>query len=373
MHRAIHNGDDFYTVLKVPASATDADIRRAYRHAALSAHPDKGGTKEGFHLIAVAFQVLSCTASRAAYDKLLGQGDGIPSSGTSAAASRGTKRQAPQAGIGTQRRRKGRRRDPSRSQLIAALEQLQGVIRSAEPPLRRGMIESMPPVLRSALVAAMTKQAQEHRRLSAQTAGVRRHPSKSSLLRGVAAMRTIRYPQRTRYVANAQFSALRLYGREQSGLETAIEQQSVLVRLRHAMTGESSRDAGFWLDGPRAYEVCKAVLDESGTSEELLNLRVWVQMRATGWLGPRSQVASGAMGLREAFEVHAGLHRARATSWAAFREEWVRLMCVRRGGSVSRRSAEAAADAARSAFLKQQLANATKSVEVALQAHGSFR
>ena len=44
---------------------TESQLRTAYRQAALSAHPDKpGGSIDRFHLIAFAFQVLSCAKSQ---------------------------------------------------------------------------------------------------------------------------------------------------------------------------------------------------------------------------------------------------------------------------------------------------------------------
>jgi curved DNA-binding protein CbpA len=38
----------FYDVLDVKKDATDGEIKKAYKKAALMAHPDKGGTDELF-------------------------------------------------------------------------------------------------------------------------------------------------------------------------------------------------------------------------------------------------------------------------------------------------------------------------------------
>ncbi|CAE8646690.1 unnamed protein product, partial [Polarella glacialis] len=56
------------------------------------AHPDKGGSQEHFHAVVRAFEVLSCAASRDAYDGALARGlpeaiaakGSIPSSDTAA-------------------------------------------------------------------------------------------------------------------------------------------------------------------------------------------------------------------------------------------------------------------------------------------------
>merc|ERR1719247_3314066 len=65
---------DYYTVLGVTRTATDADLRRAYREQALRHHPDKNPdcvaeATEKFKLVAEAYSVLKDPQSRAAYDK----------------------------------------------------------------------------------------------------------------------------------------------------------------------------------------------------------------------------------------------------------------------------------------------------------------
>ena len=48
---------DLYEVLNVTATATLAELRPAFKRAALAAHPDKGGNKEAFHTVMVAFEI----------------------------------------------------------------------------------------------------------------------------------------------------------------------------------------------------------------------------------------------------------------------------------------------------------------------------
>ncbi|GAB3283089.1 hypothetical protein GCM10027449_25740 [Sinomonas notoginsengisoli] len=58
-----------YEVLGVPITASEAEIKRAYRRAARAHHPDQGGDVGEFHRVTLAYEVLSHSASRAAYDR----------------------------------------------------------------------------------------------------------------------------------------------------------------------------------------------------------------------------------------------------------------------------------------------------------------
>mmetsp|Transcript_51429 Transcript_51429/g.95145 ORF Transcript_51429/g.95145 Transcript_51429/m.95145 type:complete len:512 (-) Transcript_51429:151-1686(-) len=74
----------FYKLLEVEKSASDADIKKAYRKLAVKHHPDKGGDPEKFKEITRAYEVLSDSDKRAKYDRfgeegLDGDGGGDPS------------------------------------------------------------------------------------------------------------------------------------------------------------------------------------------------------------------------------------------------------------------------------------------------------
>lgn len=60
---------NFYAVLGVDPAAGPQEVRAAYRRAALLAHPDKGGSPEGFKLLVRAFETISDEGLRAAYDR----------------------------------------------------------------------------------------------------------------------------------------------------------------------------------------------------------------------------------------------------------------------------------------------------------------
>lgn len=73
---------DHYETLGVSRSATQADIKKAYRRLAHKHHPDKGGgDEEKFKEINNAYEVLSDTKKRAQYDQFGSAFDGSGASG----------------------------------------------------------------------------------------------------------------------------------------------------------------------------------------------------------------------------------------------------------------------------------------------------
>ncbi|CAO1616601.1 unnamed protein product [Parajaminaea phylloscopi] len=60
---------EYYDLLNVSASATELELKKAYRKAAIVNHPDKGGDEEKFKLIGEAYRVLSDSNLRGEYDR----------------------------------------------------------------------------------------------------------------------------------------------------------------------------------------------------------------------------------------------------------------------------------------------------------------
>jgi len=58
----------FYDLLGVPETATDVELKKAYRQKALRLHPDKGGDPELFKEVTNAYQILSDPQKRSIYD-----------------------------------------------------------------------------------------------------------------------------------------------------------------------------------------------------------------------------------------------------------------------------------------------------------------
>ena len=82
-------GKDYYSILGISRSATEDEIKKAYRKLALKYHPDKNKSPEAeekFKLIAEAYEVLSDKKKRDIYDQFGEeglQGGGGGSSGNS--------------------------------------------------------------------------------------------------------------------------------------------------------------------------------------------------------------------------------------------------------------------------------------------------
>jgi DnaJ-related protein SCJ1 len=65
-------GKDYYKILSVSRSASQADIKRAYRKLSLKYHPDKNSAPDAaakFSEISVAYDVLSDPEKREAYNR----------------------------------------------------------------------------------------------------------------------------------------------------------------------------------------------------------------------------------------------------------------------------------------------------------------
>ncbi|EGD93852.1 J domain-containing protein [Trichophyton mentagrophytes] len=76
----------FYEILAVEKTATDGEIKKAYRKLSLLTHPDKNGYEgadEAFKMVSRAFQILSDADKKAKYDRFGGDPDNRFNAGAS--------------------------------------------------------------------------------------------------------------------------------------------------------------------------------------------------------------------------------------------------------------------------------------------------
>lgn len=59
---------DYYTILGIPRTATAEEIKQAYKKKVKETHPDRGGDEEAFKKITEAYEILSNSDKRSAYD-----------------------------------------------------------------------------------------------------------------------------------------------------------------------------------------------------------------------------------------------------------------------------------------------------------------
>lgn len=369
----------YYDLLNIDINASGADLRKAFRSAALRAHPDKeGGSKEAFHAIALAFEVLSCSTTRSIYDDLLQKSQGFVEVKTTHQSRAGANVLGASSRLAkpTKRHRKFSQSSCQfASKLAKNLGCLRLVLQSMSSSHREEAILNLTADLRLELKRYM--EHLRHRKVVVDPGGVSRRLVRRSIdkadMTGSAFFENVRNYNigkvychkgvtRIRYQANIHVHSLRLYTFEQSDFETAVDHQIILVQLKNALNMGSLKDGGFWENPKNALSVCEAVLRANDTTEARIGLRAWVHMRAPRWLHHRYRIASAATTLAHALEFHRRLLRARECSWIELRSEWLALM---QGGRkrLSSQQAELIADRARHETLKEQFSRAVKNVQ----------
>ena len=90
---------DYYKVLDLPRTATEAEIKKAYRRLAMKYHPDRNPgdheAEEQFKEAKEAYEVLSETSKRAVYDQYGHQGIEASRNASAASTSAVTSRPVP--------------------------------------------------------------------------------------------------------------------------------------------------------------------------------------------------------------------------------------------------------------------------------------
>ena len=70
------SSSSYYEVLRVAVTASEKEIKVAYRRAARKAHPDHGGDAAAFRRVTAAYETLIDPQRRKAYDRSYAAGKG---------------------------------------------------------------------------------------------------------------------------------------------------------------------------------------------------------------------------------------------------------------------------------------------------------
>lgn len=415
-------GDDLYAVLNLESLAGEDEVRKAYRRAALCAHPDKGGSSDAFHLISFAFEVLSCPAARRLYDHdqacrrsashpILAKANSLKAMFTKTTCACTEQDEENCKATDTNRSGNGRdvekkhckkRTAPHRgfearavkrccnlvahndisvvtsAQLAATarvdntLERLREVLAPMAKSERLQAIQKLSLQVRSALVSFMEKSPSKRvddKKLVNLHEGYKML-RQSPPISGLSGIRVIKSTHHTKYTAHIGIKGLRLYTCGHEAIETAIEHHIILMQIRQAIAEASTVNPAIWDNPTELHQVYSTVLHDSGTSENMLGLNTFIYMRASKWLGRSRFITSTCMTFAEASELYSRLAHACRTSWENFRAEWIKLMQGKKRSQVRRLSydgAAAIADQARQSALTQFLPQAARAVERALE------
>lgn len=344
---------DHYATLNVSPSADAAEIRAAYRRAALFAHPDKGGTSEAFHLIAAAFNVLSCPCERSLYDQQRGQKPQLTKR------TKGQKRACSGEHAWTDIENA---KHTASLRMEHALGHLRVLLQQMDKTLRFKVMSEIPLRVQKALIDFIKKNPEKPREkpTSAEqpprklNSGCTRLQTKGNGTNGSTSK------------AQLDIEHLRFYTRW-TNLESAIESQLILAKVQDRIVECSAADTEFW-DKPQSMLcIFEDVLAEHGIHLNEFGVSVYVEMRAPEWVASCHHITSSVLPISDAVALRSRLLRARSISWDRVREEWLKLL---QGGknSCSLDDAERRLREARCSFLEEQVPHLVKNVERALGA-----
>jgi hypothetical protein len=305
--------NNFYAILRISPVANIATIRAAYRRAALSSHPDKGGSKELFHLVTLAFETLVNKQSREVYDSLHSLRGAERRPKDKSSCERPAKHR--QGCFGTVRARSNSAFLHKKTKTIG---KLRCVLQSMVACQRREAISDMDPCVRQALSRHMKQQQQpamNNRKTKTDQFGqdANAYTPKS----GAAGVHKFGRLYRA-YVAVAN---MEIYSRLQSNVEEAIEDHVILTQVRDvivvAMLERRSDDD--------LIDMVRKFLVDCNTSEDDIQLRAKIRVRATEWMGAL-RISSHMLLFENAIHLRSKILRAKRSSWQDFRAVCISLL-----------------------------------------------
>lgn len=390
MCRGADAARDLHAVLSLRPDAKLSEVRKAYRRAALRAHPDKGGSAQEFHAVKFAFEVL-CSSSRDVSDVQgrRGAATSMQAQKVSDASRRpGSKmkmkwpqpRTCVEADQSPPRKRrhcaafpkcspKAATKGIAATSLEEALERMRVVLQFMAAPQRLASIHTVEPCIAASLHAYMKRwRAAQPIASCVKWSTTYNHSLRRPHHCGAGRVHVGKNGGDKRYRTQLVIKGLRMYTLAKR-YEVAIEQHIILVQMRDALAFENRRDPSLWTKPQKLYGLLVAVLDKHGTSEQDIHLHTFVYMRAAPWLHATTVVSSPTMQLSEAILVYTQLLRAQRVSWERFRAEWVRVLLLQRKGEAQVRSqaqAEVVADNARRVALEKQFTRVKQCVKSAI-------
>lgn len=160
----------------------------------------------------------------------------------------------------------------------------------------------------------------------------------------------------SKYKAQLHIKSLRIYSKSRTTIDSAIDDQIILMQIRLAWMTAWRASADMWEQHPQRFaSLLEGVVAANGTSGSEMGIKAFVSMQVRPWLGNKCFIISPVMELTEALELQARLFRARRMSWLDFRAEWVKLMQRKRCAHSKVHSAEEAERIADAAYKQHQI------------------
>ena len=295
-----------YEVLSVDKDATLDDIKLAFKRRALQVHPDKGGSKEAFHLAYRALETLSDPKARKSYDQSLLSFRQLDESakrrrpGSSAKESRATKAPGPRPGRGPKLPRisGANSLESLQARLLSrirdALKQLPRDVRNEV--LSNEFSQKQRLILEQWMVDISTQagSSTERKATSCSDAGSAASASKAAFQpaegkpRGVAGCVK---QAKDGYAAMITFNAIKIQIRTHN-LPAALEVLVLLTSVKQKMLDRTRKQESFHR---RLQDAIASSAEEQGRDPAQLNIRFHVQQSAGFFLGSGMQVRTPAV------------------------------------------------------------------------------